>query len=184
VTWRAVLAVGLLMVHSLTPASSLTRARSSCCTPTLPNRQTPPNELSYSLQHGNGALWTELWPEGTVLIPPDNVAPDGHLFMKWPWWRRALGQQVTVEGQRLDAPALPLAVEIPEGYGAYFQATTLIFPSEGCWEITAKSGDDSLTIMVLVQKEESASGAATPVSPSSSPCPSPSPAAPSPARTR
>lgn len=127
----------------------------SMCPLTMPNSSTPPNELPRDLQHGNGVLWTELWPGSKVVIPPENVAPDGHLFMKWGWWRAERGQPLAIEGRRLDAPAPPLEAEIPEGYdGTHFQATTLLFSSEGCWEVTGRVGDDSLTFVVLVVKDE------------------------------
>ena len=131
------------------------------CLVTRPNGSTPPNEFPNRLQYGNGALWTDLWPDGTVLIPPDNVGADGRLFMKWPWWRRERGQPLTIEGRRLDGPAPPLGADIPEGYDElYFQATGLIFPTEGCWEVTGRAGDASLTFVVLVLRVEEATPAA------------------------
>jgi hypothetical protein len=70
--------------------------------------------------------------------------------MKWPWWRGVHGE-LTITGQRLDAPAPPWQSDIPEGYGETgFQATALIFPTAGCWEITGKADGASLTFVVLV----------------------------------
>jgi hypothetical protein len=123
------------------------------CPVTLPNGSTPPGEEPIPDHHGNGALWTTLWPEGRVLIPPQMVQPDGSLAMKWGWWRGVEGQ-LTVEGRRLDVLlAPPLRAEIAEGYGdTGFQGGGLIFPSEGCWEVTGKAGDAELTFVVLVVK--------------------------------
>ena len=43
--------------------------------------------------------------------------------------------------------------DIPEGYSdAGFQASGIIFPTEGCWEVTGKAGNASLTFVTLVVK--------------------------------
>jgi hypothetical protein len=78
------------------------------------------------------------------------VRDDGALTMKWPWWRGVPGQLV-ISGRRLDAEAPPMAAEIPEGYGdTGFQATGLIFPTTGCWEVTGQVGDATLTFVTRV----------------------------------
>jgi len=108
---------------------------------------------------GNGKLWTSLWPDGTVIFRPGgpgDISADGSLSMKWPWWRGTRGK-LTIEGKRLDGSALPLPAYIPEGYGdTGFQSTALIFPTEGCWEVTGKVGEDSLTFVprVVRMKDE------------------------------
>jgi len=58
-----------------------------------------------------------------------------------------------MHGKRLDAPAPPLRAIIPEGYGdTGFQATGLIFPTEGCWEVTGEVGDTRVTFVTRVVK--------------------------------
>jgi len=87
-----------------------------------------------------------------VLISPRNIEGDGSLRMKFFWWRGVHGA-LTIEGKRLDAPALPLRSQIPEGYGDIgFQASGLIFPTEGCWQVTGRVGDASLTFVTRVVK--------------------------------
>jgi hypothetical protein len=77
---------------------------------------------------------------------------DGSLSMKFPWWRGVRGK-LTIEGKRLDATAPPLRANIPEGYGdTGFQSTALVFPTEGCWEVTGKVGKVSLTFVTRVVK--------------------------------
>ena len=72
--------------------------------------------------------------------------------MKFPWWRGLRGRLV-IEGRRLDAGAPPLRAHIPAGYGASgFQATGVIFPTPGCWEVTGHLGDTSLSFVVNVVK--------------------------------
>lgn len=123
------------------------------CPVTAPNGSTPPGEQPSPDQHGNGQIWTGLWPEGKVVFEPGGpgqILPDGSLTMKWWWWRGIEGQ-LTIEGRRLDASAPPLQADIPEGYGEIgFQAAGLIFPSAGCWEVTGRVGEAELTFVTLV----------------------------------
>lgn len=81
------------------------------------------------------------------------VQPDGSLSMKWSWWRAANGQ-LTIEGRRLDdINAPPPGAVIPGGYGdTGFQPGGLIFPTEGCWEVTGRVGNSTLTFVVYVAK--------------------------------
>jgi hypothetical protein len=141
-------------VHA--PADAPTATSLLSCPVTAPNGSTPPGEQPSPDLHGNGRIWTGLWPEGRVVFKPGgpgHILPDGSLEMKWWWWRGVMGQ-LTIEGRRLDAPAPPLRAEIPEGYGATgFQASGLIFPSQGCWEVTGRVGEASLTFVTLVVRE-------------------------------
>lgn len=134
-------------------ATSPVRAPSACPV-TIPNGSSPPSERPSPYYYGNGALYTVLWPRGEVSIRPQDVQPDGVLEMKSPWWRgpRVVGR-LTIEGRRLDAPASPLQARIPDGYGdTGFQSTALLFPTEGCWEVTGRTGDANLTFVTLVTK--------------------------------
>lgn len=122
------------------------------CPITTPNGNTPPGEQAAPDYLGNGALWTGLWSNGTVLIAPRNIQDDSSLAMKFFWWRGVRGA-LTIEGKRLDTPAPPLRSHIPEGYGDIgFQSTAIIFPTEGCWQVTGKVGDALLTFVTRVLK--------------------------------
>ena len=102
---------------------------------------------------GNATLWTNLWMwgEGEVAVPSSHVHPDGSFGeMKWAWYRYVPGC-LTIEGRRHDALAPPLQAWIPAGYGEVgFQVAGIIFPSEGCWEITGRVGEASLTFVTFV----------------------------------
>ena len=122
------------------------------CPVTAPNGNTPPDETYAPEYHGNGALFTMLWPDGNILMGPHNVEPDGSLSMKFGWVRGVAGK-LAIEGRRLDADAPPLRADIPDGYGdSGFQVSALIFPTEGCWEVTGRVGDAALTFVTRVTK--------------------------------
>jgi hypothetical protein len=72
--------------------------------------------------------------------------------MKFGWTRgEGLRGKLKIHGRRLDAPAPPLRADIPDGYGdTGFQATALIFPTEGCWEVTGDVADAHMTFVTKV----------------------------------
>jgi hypothetical protein len=117
------------------------------CPVTIANGRTPGN-------HGNGALFTALWPNGTILATPEHVRPDGAVEMKFPWWRgNGVRGALKISGVRLDGQAPALKAHIPLGYGPTgFQATGLIFATEGCWQVTGRAGNSRLTFVTRVVK--------------------------------
>ena len=125
------------------------------CPVTLPNGSVPPNQNPSPLFYGNGVLWTSLWSQGQVVFGPGGpgqVGTDGSLSIQWPWWRGTEGV-LAIEGKRQDASAPPMKAIVPDGFGASgFQPTTLVFSSEGCWQVTGKVGESSLTFVTLVVK--------------------------------
>jgi hypothetical protein len=146
-----------LFVLVLVFAISCTPSNPSSCPVTAPNGNTPPNEQPSNFNHGNGKIWTVLWPGGVVIFEkggPGEIRSDGSLVMKFPWWRgEGVVGALQIEGKRLDGEAPPLQAEIPQGYGdAGFQASGLGFPSEGCWQVTARAGEAELTIVTQVVK--------------------------------
>lgn len=145
------------LAHAATPAAQTDTPVITPfnCPLTEPRGDNPP-EFQGAGGYSNDALWTNLtmWSSapGIVLAPNDSrIAPDGTIQdMKWAWYRFVPGK-LEVQGRRLDAPASPLRAWIPEGYGDVgFQVTGLTFPSAGCWEITGRIGEESLTFVVLV----------------------------------
>ena len=95
-----------------------------------------------------------LWPDGTVVFKPGGagfLTRDGSLGMKF-GWQRGIRGQLRIEGRRLDAPASPLRAEVSNDVGLGFQPTSLIFPTPGCWEVTGRVGDASVTFVTRVVK--------------------------------
>jgi hypothetical protein len=100
-----------------------------------------------------------------VSLPPSGIfeyryghggeeLPDGSLSIKTPWSRKVQGT-LAITGRRLDKPAPPLSAQIPDGYGDIgFQATSLIFPTVGCWEVTGSLAGESLTFVMWVTRSD------------------------------
>ena len=68
-------------------------------------------------------------------------------------WIRPQGTQLTISGRRLDSDAPTLKAWIPDGYRTGFQVTDMKFPTEGCWEIMARSGDHEFRFVTKVAPE-------------------------------
>jgi len=136
----------------------------AACPVTIPNGSVPPNvpgadpiKVPCPSCHGNGTLWTTFPPDGQVQATPNSA---GSLETKFPWWSGpGISDALTIQGRRIDAPAPPLAARIPSGYeGGGFQATGIIFPTVGCWEVTGKAGTASLTFVIRVVEGAPAGG--------------------------
>jgi hypothetical protein len=142
------------------PQSGTTGIAPASCPVTLP--RTAPSEAknmwASSAADWNGALFVGgLWRNGTIVFRPGGpgfILPDGSLSMKFGWLRGAgLRGKLIIRGRRLDASAPPLRAHIPDGYGdTGFQATALIFPTVGCWEVTGEVSGSKLTFVTRVIK--------------------------------
>jgi len=66
-------------------------------------------------------------------------------------WFRPEGATLEITGQRLDGQVAPFEAHVPCCYPTRFQASGLYFPTEGCWEVTAKAADSVLSFVVKVE---------------------------------
>jgi hypothetical protein len=129
-------------------ASSVAGTKETCPL-TLPNGDMP-SGADVGANHGNGKLWTAMWPHNVVIATPDYIGDDGSVEMKWGWWRGTTGK-LRITGRRLDGDAPSLTAHIPDGYGKRgFQVSGISFPSEGCWEVTGAVGAVKLTFVTLI----------------------------------
>lgn len=111
----------------------------------------PPGVSPTLTMYGNDAIWVTLPPDGIMRVS----AIDGRLGQKIGWVRLIEGD-LTIAGRRLDGPAPPVEAHVPSGYGPRgFQASGVIFPSEGCWEITGHIRGRELRFVVDVQRADS-----------------------------
>ena len=112
------------------------------------------NDIGADRKYADWQLSTVLWPQGEVIFRPGGsgfVTPDGALGMKFPWWRGVRGT-LRIEGRRLDGPAGPLRSEFVDYGPTGFQASYVIFPTPGCWEVTGRAGEASVTFVTRVVK--------------------------------
>ena len=146
-------------------ALALSTQGGSTCDVTLPNGAVPPERVLQQAGlpakpspeqwplFGTGTIWVSLWRDGTVTFRqggPGFVEPDGALKMKF-FWLLATDGPLSVSGKRLDGKAPALRSEIPTGFvGAGFQPSYLIFPTPGCWRITAQANGSELSFVTRV----------------------------------
>jgi hypothetical protein len=102
--------------------------------------------------HGNGKLWTALPPQ----VLPGGVIPEegdeSARAVQIAWWQMG-DRLLTIKGTRLDGPTVP-----PNQWHLFgrHETATVIFPTQGCWEITMKIhgiDDSALTFVVKVRGE-------------------------------
>ena len=93
--------------------------------------------------YGNDALWVRLSTTGVVPADPG-------LSVKFPWWRAVPGK-LTLSGHLVGGAGTMTPV-VAHGYGNVgFQVTGMRFSAPGCWAVTGKVQDKTLTVVVWVQ---------------------------------
>lgn len=157
----AVLLTGCSAIHTIdfgsptrTPgASPAEETSSSACPVTEPVWAKPPDDpaVQGSPEHGyyfvneDRSIWASAWwteeEEDHLRVSEEGV--------KVGWFRPA-GATLEITGQRLDTETPSLEAHVPCCYPTRFQATGLSFPTDGCWEITAKAAESVLSFVVSV----------------------------------
>jgi hypothetical protein len=66
------------------------------------------------------------------------------------YWVRPRGTALAVSAVRLDGLAPTVEADVPCCYTSGFQIVALHFPTEGCWEVRATSGDHFLSFVTKV----------------------------------
>lgn len=95
------------------------------------------------------------------MVGPEDVNADGSIEWKFRWWRGSrVAGQLEIEGSRVDGDGEPITATIPDGYGLTgFQASSVTFPSSGCWNIIGSvlhtNGDAAATLSFVVLVMES-----------------------------
>lgn len=142
----------LMLLHVETPSAAQT------CPVTIPAGIAPPGERPSRGFHENGALWTPLPLDGTIAAEQH---PDGTFRSKFPWWAVGVTGRLTIRGERLDARAPPLRSQNAPAWpqtgfrGSGFWASAVFFPTVGCWRITGRVRDVSLSFVVRVVERRS-----------------------------
>ena len=103
----------------------------------------------YYFVNQDRSIWAAAWWHGLE----ENYLRAGDEGLKTGWFRPA-GTELVITGQRIDGPAPPLEAHAPCCYPTRFQATGLMFPVEGCWEVTATAGEHHLRFVMLVSPQD------------------------------
>jgi hypothetical protein len=106
----------------------------------------------YYFLNEDRSIWASAWWEEQE----ENSLRVSNEGIKVGWFRPA-GAELGITGQRLDGEAPPLEAEASCCYPTRFQASGLYFPTEGCWEVTAKAADSKLSFVVWVEPESNGS---------------------------
>ena len=140
----------MILFLSLTGCASIS---SESCSVTKPLWIKPPDDSAvgnasveeYYFVNDDRSIWASAWWTGEA----EKYLTASENGIKMGWFRPA-GAELQITGQRIDAEAPPLDAHIPCCYPTRFQATGLHFPTEGCWEVTAKAEDSVLSFIVKV----------------------------------
>jgi hypothetical protein len=125
------------------------------CPVTLPNANRPAGQPRSVSWYGNGFLWAGLKADGISAVPQDRVAADGSVGDKLLWVTSPPWSVPAISGERLDAAAPPLRV-LGVNQGSFASAdkpsfmSAVSFPTAGCWRLSARVGDVSLSYVVDV----------------------------------
>ena len=78
---------------------------------------------------------------------PGTVLPDGALRMKF-FWLKTAGLPLSISGHRVDKTSLVLRSEVSREFDHRgFQPSYLIFPTVGCWRVTATAGRETVSFV-------------------------------------
>jgi len=100
----------------------------------------------YYYVNADRSIWASAWWIGQDAYPL-RASEEG---VKVGWFRPE-GADLVITGQRMDGQAPGLDAHVPCCYPTRFQATGLYFPTEGCWQVTAKAAGSELSFVVFVE---------------------------------
>jgi hypothetical protein len=146
---RALFLIGLVALTHVAPGTEAIEQPSACVV-TEAIRAEPPRDPNAD-PFGTGPWYVNadrsIWAGWDAIRMV--AGPKGNKVL----WIRPQGRQLTISGRRLDANASPATATIPCCYPTGFQASGLTFPTEGCWQISAKAGTSELTFITRVGPE-------------------------------
>lgn len=146
----------LLLVIALAACTGTTPAENAAadtCPVTKSVWSTPPEDAAvpglpepgYYFVNDDQSIWASAaW---TMDEEYQHVRADG---VKVGWFRPE-GTELAIAGRRLNGHAPALDAHIPCCYPTRFQSSGLFFPTEGCWEVTAKAEDSELSFIVWIE---------------------------------
>jgi hypothetical protein len=137
-----------MLLRVITPPST-----ADSCPVTIPNGNRPLGALR--ARHGNGLLWTGFPPDGTATVSADRLDPEGSIFWtKLIWIANRVSGDLKVVVRRLDRPAPVLRPDVVSGqlsgWSGPSWAARMRFSSEGCWKVTGRVENVSLSFVIKV----------------------------------
>ena len=140
----------------ITSASPAESASASACALTEPVWVKSPEDSAIQGPAGYGYYFVNedlsIWASAGWAVDQENPLRVSAEGVKVGWFRPA-GATLEITGQRIDAQAPPLEAHASCCYPTRFQASGLYFPTQGCWEVTARAADSELTFIVWVESE-------------------------------
>jgi hypothetical protein len=103
--------------------------------------------------NANRTIWATFWGWDFVGHGPLESYPrDGYIATPKVLWYKPTGYPLTVTGRRLDGVAPPVLYDISlQSKLGPIQVSRVDFPTAGCWELDAKSGDGTSELRLIVQ---------------------------------
>lgn len=86
------------------------------------------------------------WPAGGTVYQGGSAVKGQKTY-----WVRPAGEELAITGHRIDGQAPAVEAHVPCCYRTGFQIVALFFPTEGCWEVSATSGDRALRFVTAVR---------------------------------
>lgn len=151
---------GALLLGAPSTASGTQYAAHTCAVTVVSRETKPPAPVPRTFDYGNASIAVALNPPNGHLVAGRLPAggsratlnPNGSIDAKYGWWRSGDDARLKISGHRLDAAASRVIADIPNGYGTGFQATSLRFPTTGCWRVTGMFKSAQLSFTVRVTK--------------------------------
>jgi hypothetical protein len=126
------------------------------CEPTQPALGTPPEDEAVLNTPAEGLYFVNedstIWASAWWAVDNEFEYDLANGF-KVGWFRPA-GEELVITARRLDGAAPPFEAHVPCCYPTRFQATGLMFPTAGCWEVTATAGGSKLVFTVVLEEQE------------------------------
>lgn len=136
------------------PAFPTATTSAPACQVTEPARLKPPEDPAVQNPPGFGHYFVNqdrsIWASAWWPVEEEQFSRLNKEGFKVGWFRPE-GAPLEITGRRIDGQAPPLEAEVPCCYPTRFQATGLYFPTEGCWEVTAKAAGSQLKFVVKVE---------------------------------
>jgi hypothetical protein len=146
--------ISLCVLVACTNTSSHSNAAKDACPVTKAAWLKPPADSAVQNEPGFGYYFVNedqsIWASAWWVESNEYSLQAGDEGNKLGWFRPA-GAELMITGQRLDAEAPPLDVDVPAGYLTRFQATGIYFTTEGCWEGNVKAEDKEVSFVVWVE---------------------------------